>query len=140
MTNLTKPNLTVFLCTWPLVSIQDEFVCYMCSCAQLLSHTLLFVTPWAIALQAPLSLGFPGKNTGVGWLPSSRGSSWLLVCYTADGNRWYVFQRGNCFWFSLELQIFKSTRIQRKEVWKEIWVTTGLFHIHFSLACGNLCT
>ena len=51
MTNLTKPNLTVFLCTWPLVSIQDEFVCYLCSCAQLLSHALLFVTPWAIALQ-----------------------------------------------------------------------------------------
>ena len=24
-----------------------------------------FATPWAVALQAPLSVGFPGKNTGV---------------------------------------------------------------------------
>ena len=26
----------------------------------------LFATPWAIACQAPLSMGFSGKNTGVG--------------------------------------------------------------------------
>ena len=26
----------------------------------------LFVTPWTVACQAPLSMGFPGKNTGVG--------------------------------------------------------------------------
>ena len=25
-----------------------------------------FVTPWTVALQAPLSMGFPGKNTGMG--------------------------------------------------------------------------
>ena len=31
-----------------------------------LSHVLLFVTPWTVAHQAPLSMGFPSKNTGVG--------------------------------------------------------------------------
>ena len=36
------------------------------SSAQLLSHVQLFVTTWTIADQAPLSMGFPGKNTGVG--------------------------------------------------------------------------
>ena len=30
------------------------------------SHIQLFVTPWAVAHQAPLSMGFSGKNTGVG--------------------------------------------------------------------------
>ena len=30
------------------------------------SHILLFATPWTIARQAPLSMGSPGKNTGVG--------------------------------------------------------------------------
>ena len=35
-------------------------------CAQLLSCVRLFVTPWTVALQAPLSMNFPGKNTGVG--------------------------------------------------------------------------
>ena len=59
---LMKHNLAVFLCTWPLVSIQDEFVCYTCSCGQLLSHAQLFVTPWTITLQASLSLGFPRQE------------------------------------------------------------------------------
>ena len=31
-----------------------------------LSCVRLFATPWTVAHQAPLSMGFPGKNTGVG--------------------------------------------------------------------------
>ena len=31
-----------------------------------LSRVRLFVTPWAVARQAPLSMGFSSKNTGVG--------------------------------------------------------------------------
>ena len=31
-----------------------------------LSRVRLFVTPWTVAHQVPLSKGFPGKNTGVG--------------------------------------------------------------------------
>ena len=31
-----------------------------------LSHAQLFANPWTVACQAPLSLGFSGKNTGVG--------------------------------------------------------------------------
>ena len=30
------------------------------------SHVQLFVTPWTVALQAPLSIEFPGKNTEAG--------------------------------------------------------------------------
>ena len=30
------------------------------------SHVQLFVTLWTVAHQAPLSMGSPGKNTGVG--------------------------------------------------------------------------
>ena len=34
---------------------------------KLLSHVRLFVTPWTVACQAPLSMEFsPGKNTGMG--------------------------------------------------------------------------
>ena len=36
----------------------------MCLC--MLNHVLLFVTPWTVAHQAPLSMGFSRKNTGVG--------------------------------------------------------------------------
>ena len=35
-------------------------------CAQSLSHVQLFETPWTISHQAPLSMQFPNKNTGVG--------------------------------------------------------------------------
>ena len=34
--------------------------------SQLLSHVQLFVTPWTVVCQAPLSVDSPGKNTGVG--------------------------------------------------------------------------
>ena len=38
----------------------------VCVCAQFLSCVQLFVTPWTIAHQAPLSMGYHNKNTGVG--------------------------------------------------------------------------
>ena len=31
-------------------------------CAQSLSHIRLFATPWIVALQAPLSMGFPRQE------------------------------------------------------------------------------
>ena len=36
-----------------------------CVCAELLSFVRLFGTPWTVTHQAPLSMEFPGKNTGV---------------------------------------------------------------------------
>ena len=33
-----------------------------CVCAQSLSHVPLFVTPWTIARQAPMSMGFPSQE------------------------------------------------------------------------------
>ena len=35
-------------------------------CAQLLNHVQLFATPWTVAHQAPLPVGFPRQHTGVG--------------------------------------------------------------------------
>ena len=42
-------------------------------CAQLLSHVQLFVTPWAIAHQAPLSMGFCRQECWSGFLFPSPG-------------------------------------------------------------------
>ena len=36
------------------------------SVCESLSHVWLFSTPWDVAHQAPLSMNFPGKNTGAG--------------------------------------------------------------------------
>ena len=38
----------------------------VCVCA-VLSHVQLFATLWTAAHQAPLSMGSPGKNNGVGY-------------------------------------------------------------------------
>ena len=46
-----------------------------CMCAQLLSHVRLSVAPWTVARQAPLSMGFSSKNTGVGCHFLLQGSS-----------------------------------------------------------------
>ena len=35
-------------------------------CAKSLRRVQLFLTPWTVARQAPLSMGFSSKNTGVG--------------------------------------------------------------------------
>ena len=45
---------------------------YVLSC---FSHVQLFGTLWTVACQAPLSMDFPGKNTGVVAMSFSRGSS-----------------------------------------------------------------
>ena len=50
------------------------------------SHALLFIAMWAVAHQAPLSMGFPGKNTGVGChdllqaIFPTQGSNLSLLC------------------------------------------------------------
>ena len=46
-----------------------------CVVVQLLSCVRLFATPWTVAPQAPLSMGFPSKILGVGCHSFSRGSS-----------------------------------------------------------------
>ena len=40
--------------------VQNEFLLYLCVCVcvQSLSHFQFFVTPWTIACQTPLSMGF----------------------------------------------------------------------------------
>ena len=40
----------------------------MCACAQSLSRVRLFATPWIVAHQAPLSMGFPRQEYW-SWLP-----------------------------------------------------------------------
>ena len=46
------------------------------------SRVWLFVTPWTAAYQAPLTMDFPGKSTGVGcqWLISSSYKDRILGC------------------------------------------------------------
>ena len=42
-------------------------VVYIVVVLQLLSHVQPFATPWAVAQQSTWHMGFPGKDTGVGY-------------------------------------------------------------------------
>ena len=44
--------------------LYSGFTIFPCCCC--FSHVWLFVTPWTVACQVPLSMGSPGKNIGVG--------------------------------------------------------------------------
>ena len=54
---------------YPIQSLFIAFgvnVCvYVCECV--LSHVQLFMTPWIVACQSPLSMGFPRQGPGVGY-------------------------------------------------------------------------
>ena len=49
---------------FPWVQSRHQHVCVLCVCWSL-SRVRLFVTPWTVAHQAPLSMGFSRQNTGV---------------------------------------------------------------------------
>ena len=53
-TKACLPNLPCPM-TWP-------FTLTTIKCAQFLSHVRLFVTPWTVARQAPLTMGFPRQE------------------------------------------------------------------------------
>ena len=66
------------------------------------SHVQLFVTLWIVALQAPLSMGFSRKNTGVGChvsaLPPRDQTCFFYVSYIG---RWVLYH-----WCHLYRNIF----------------------------------
>ena len=53
-----------------------------------LSRTWLFATPWTAAYQAPLSVDFPGKSTGVGCHCLHRHLIWRISKGTSDSENW----------------------------------------------------
>ena len=98
-----------------------------------LSHVQLFVTPWTIAWQAPLSMGFPGKNTRVGChallqgiFPTQELNLYLLHWQVDSltpmppglpGRKWSL-QKFSSAILSYQLPRFKLTSRQRDELWK----------------------
>ena len=60
------------------------FPSYVCVCTQPLSHIQLFVTPWAVARQAPLSMEFPRQEY---WNGLSLPSLVVLIIYSGASTR-----------------------------------------------------
>ena len=66
-----------------------------------LSRVRLFVTPWTAAYQAPLSMDFPGKSTGVGCHS-------LLRCIRVNKANYYDSQISKCQWLNTRKVYFCS--------------------------------
>ena len=84
---------------------------YECSSTKIIcvpshfSRVLLFVTPWTVAHQTPLSWDSPGKNTGVGFhvllqgiFPTQGANLYLYVVATSSGKQ--IHSEGQCRWWS----------------------------------------
>ena len=72
LSSLTKIQYLMFRCIFP------EFLvlCSFCFCVRVLSRVRLFASPWPVAHQAPLSMGFCRQEYWSGLpFPSPRGSS-----------------------------------------------------------------
>ena len=88
-------------------------------CVLLLCCVWLFVTPWTVTHQAPLSMGFPGTNTGMVAISFSKRSFWgadwtrnsctgrQIVCYLATTEAhfdyWIVINTSQC---ALSIRVF----------------------------------
>ena len=90
----------------------------MLLCVQLLSHVLLFVTPWTVAHQVPLSMGPPGKNIGVGChfllqgiIPTQGSNSCLLHLLHWQADSLPLSHPGRLYTY--EMQLFRDTGSQK---------------------------
>ena len=76
-----------------------------------LSHSWLLATPWTAAYQAPLSMNFPGKSTGVG-------CHCLLQYITSKSNRSFNSSQGRGLDFCLQDLPFSTLWHLSSMVWK----------------------
>ena len=76
---------------------------FLSCCAQSVSHGQLFVTPWTVACQDPLSMGFSQARIPE-WaaIPISRGSSWpkdwTCICFISCTGFWDNVIKGFLSW------------------------------------------
>ena len=93
------------------------------SAVQLLSHVLLFVTPWTVAIWALLSVGFPSKNTGVGYyfllqgiFPTQGSSPRLLQCSRLGLDTWVGKMPWRRAWQPTPVFLLRQSHGQRSSV------------------------
>ena len=93
-------NLSLHLCIYIYIFFSESFEGKLVMipimfivCPWSLSHVRLFATPWTVACQVPLSMGFSRQESWRG-LPSSRGFSrprdWAHVSYISCIGRWVL--------------------------------------------------
>ena len=104
---------------------------------KLLSHVRLFVTPWAVAYQAPLSMGFSRQEYWSGWpLPSLHKGGIICISEIIDispGNldsSLCFIQSSISHKYSAYVKISRET-ISSLDMLLPLFGTSLLFHVQF---------
>ena len=93
--NALKDCVCVCVCVCVSVCLCVCVSVCLCLCTQSLSCVQLFSIPWTVAHQAPLSIEFLGKNTGVGCHFLFQGifppRDWTQISCTSCTGRWILY-------------------------------------------------
>ena len=107
---------------------QELYIIMQVACLlSLFSHGRLFATPWTIAHQALCPWDSPGKNTGLGCMPCSRGSSqprdWTWVSYVSFIGKQVPYHKHH-----LGSSMYHYRMILAYNFWKKLVITYTLFN------------
>ena len=105
------------MCGW----VTSNYPCAVCS-AQLLSHVWLFVALETIACQAPLSMGFPGKNTRMAF------HALLQGIFPTRGLSQSLLHLPHCRWTLYTSEPPDHLRQISSDVWLNEQVITPIHH------------
>ena len=110
-------------------------------------YCIWLASPWTVACQAPLSMGFPGKNTGVDCHSLLQGSSrprnWTHVSFTAgefstaetpQETLWKCY--GDVIWHGCESWTIKKAAHQRIDAF-ELWCWRRLLRVPWTARRSN---
>ena len=111
---------------------------YIRSKVKSLSRVWLFVTPWAVAYQAPLSMGFPRQEYWSGLpLPSPRQhikKQRHYIAYKGPSSQSYVFSSSRVWMWELDYK-------KKAEPWRtdafELWCWRRLFGVSWTARRSN---
>ena len=88
-------NMHIIKCYENMKKLHRPFIIetgMLCMCVYVLSHVQLLVTPWTIACQAPLSMGFFQQEywSGLPFPPSQPKDQTLIFCVSSTSGRFFT--------------------------------------------------
>jgi hypothetical protein len=104
------------------------------------SRVRLFVTPWTVSLQAPLSMDSPGKNTGVGCrallqgIFSTQGSNPYLLTPPALAGRFFT---ADATWEAVETMNTAKHLIRQRAA--KNYLLSNVSSAKFEKPCSRIC-
>ena len=130
-------NYSSYKCLWS-PQHKNLLCCFWVIVFQLLSRVWLFATLWTVAHQAPLSMGFPGKNTGMGRHFLLQGPANQPMSPALAGRLSNAEPPGKPEWSSKAIQLMKSSHILSLPTFERMMLFTWPLS-SVAQSCPTLC-